>query len=53
MYLGGEDIRSRMLGRMLRQHLLPVSGINMVTEEYLGTYEQMPSILEKNQRLSA
>ncbi len=47
MYLGGEDIRSRMLGRMLRQHLLPVSGIDMVTEEYLGTYEQMPSILEK------
>ena len=47
MYLGGEDIRSRMLGRMLRQHLLPVSGIEMVSEEYLGAYEQVPSILEK------
>ena len=47
MYLGGEDIRSRMLGRMLRQHLLPVSGIDMVSEEYLGAYEQVPSILEK------
>lgn len=45
-YLGGEDIRSRMQGRMLQQHLLPISGATLVEERYLGELEQLPSILD-------
>lgn len=45
-YLGGEDIRSRMQGRMLRQYLLPLSGMTLVEEHYLGELDQLPSILE-------
>lgn len=47
MFLGGEDVRSRMLGRMLRQQLLPVSGVSMLSEEYLGSLEQLPSVISK------
>ena len=46
-YVGGESVRSRMLGRMLSQQLLPGGASGLVAEEYLSAYEQLPSIEEK------
>ncbi|MEK9713820.1 MAG: transporter substrate-binding protein [Thalassolituus sp.] len=46
-YVGGESVRSRMLGRMLSQQLLPGGRAGLVGEEYLSAYEQLPSIEEK------
>jgi len=46
-YVGGESVRSRMLGRMLSQQLLPGGSGGLVAEEYLGAFEQLPSIVQK------
>lgn len=46
-YVGSESARSRMMGRMLTNQLLLASGQPLIGEEYVGTLEQLPSILDK------
>ena len=46
-YLGSESARSRMMGRMLSNQLLKASGQTLAGEEYLDTFEELPSILDK------
>lgn len=46
-YVGSESVRSRMMGRMLTKQLLKANGQVLSGEEYIGTLEELPSILDK------